>query len=242
MKLPNWFRVLWWSLLLASVTVFLAWRRTELISGKAMPADIIIFLVWIALWLLPVVSEMNIFGIQIKKEVEAIHRDMNQKIDNLRADIRNQVDIRTQVNPQFSIPVPAPDAQLPRIEEQVRRAVEAAMRAYGLPLPEERHSAQLSVSEVENYLFGVRLNIERELRRIYSNRFPEDTRGRYTSVIAISRIMANAEVIDPELGNAIREVYRACSPAVHGEETSEAQVSFVREVASELVAALRAIQ
>jgi hypothetical protein len=242
MKLPNWFRVLWWSLLLAGVTFFLASRYAELISGNAVPADIIIFLVWIALWLLPVVSEMNIFGIQIKKEVEAIRKDMNEKIDTLRADIRNQVDIRTQVNPQFTIPIPAPDAQLPRIEEQVRRAVEAAMRAHGLPLPEGRQTADLSVSEVENYLFGVRLNIERELRRIYRSRFPGDTSGRYSSVIAISRVLANGEVIDPELGNAIREVYRACSPAVHGEDISEVQVSFVREVAPELVTTLRAIQ
>jgi hypothetical protein len=44
-----------------------------------------------------------------------------------------------------------------------------------------------------------------------------------------------------EFCNDIREVYSVCSPAIHGEPITEAQVSFVRDVAPELIAALRAI-
>ena len=114
-----------------------------------------------------------------------------------------------------------------------------AMDQYGI----QRTSVQpeVSVSETENYLFGVRHNIERELRRIYTQRFPDDNRRRYTSVISISRVLTNYEVLNPDLANAIREVYRACSAAIHGEEVTEAQVGFVRDVAPELLSTLRAI-
>jgi len=239
MKLPNWFRIIWWGLLLIVVSLHLFKRYPEFILGKSAPVDVIVFLVWIALWLLPIVSELNLFGIKLKKEVEAIHKDLSNRIDTLRNELHNTIDIRSEVNPQFTLQMPAPDAQLPRIGEQVRSAVQNAMDQYGI----QRTTVQpeIAVSETENYLFGVRHNIERELRRIYTQRFPDDNRRRYTSVIAISRALTNYEVLNPDLANAIREVYRACSAAIHGEEVTEAQVGFIRDVAPVLLSTLRAI-
>ena len=49
------------------------------------------------------------------------------------------------------------------------------------------------------------------------------------------------ELIAPQMGNAIREVYSVCSPAIHGEEVSSAQVDFVRNTAPELIPALEVI-
>ena len=111
MKLPNWFRIIWWGLLLIVVSLYLFKRYPELILGKSAPVDVVVFLVWIALWLLPIVSELNLFGIKLKKEVEAIHKDLSNRIDTLRNELHNTIDIRSQVNPQFTLQMPAPDAQ-----------------------------------------------------------------------------------------------------------------------------------
>lgn len=157
----------------------------------------------------------------------------------LRNELQNTIDIRSQFNPQFTLQMPAPDGQLPHIEEQVRSAVQNAMNQYGIQ--RTTVESEVSVSETENYLFGVRHNIERELRRIYGQRFPDDNRRRYTSVVSISRVLTNYEVLSPDLANAIREVYRACSAAIHSEEVTDAQVGFVRDVAAELISTLRAI-
>ncbi|MDY6987748.1 MAG: hypothetical protein SWQ30_06795 [Thermodesulfobacteriota bacterium] len=196
------------------------------------------FLVWVSVWLLPLVTELSIIGITLKKEVEAVRKDLSGQIELLRAEIQNTVDVRTQINPQFMIPSPTPDAQLPEIEAQVRRAVEAAMRSQGIAPPVAERS-EIPVSDDANYLFRVRHNLERELRKIYTSRYPDDTRRRYTSVISISRVLSNAGVLLPNLADAIREIYRACSAAVHGEDVTSAQVNFVRDVAPELLSVLR---
>jgi len=240
MKLPNWFRILWWVVLLFIITIFLKTRLSDLVAGKATPADIIIFIVWILLWLLPLVSEINILGIMLKKEVEAIQKDFTEKIDNIRNEIQSTIDVRSQFNPHFTVQMPPPDSQLPTIEERVRSEIQSAMQQYGIQQSSVEPD-QITVSETESYLFSVRNNIERELRRIYSQYFPKDTRQRYTSVIAISRVLTNHEILSSGLAEAMRQVYRSCSAAIHGEDVSEAQVNFVRDMAPELISTLRAI-
>jgi prophage antirepressor-like protein len=49
-------------------------------------------------------------------------------------------------------------------------------------------------------------------------------------------------LLEPSLGNVIREAYAVCSPAIHGEPATEAQVEFVKDVGPQLAAALRTIQ
>jgi hypothetical protein len=53
--------------------------------------------------------------------------------------------------------------------------------------------------------------------------------------------LAEAGVIDPRIASAIRDVYAVASLSVHVETVSPAQIAFVRDVATELIAALRAI-
>ena len=61
-------------------------------------------------------------------------------------------------------------------------------------------------------------------------------------VFQIARILANEGLLDPRLANVVREVYAVASPAVHGEPVSEAKIAFVRDVAPELISALKAIR
>jgi hypothetical protein len=48
--------------------------------------------------------------------------------------------------------------------------------------------------------------------------------------------------MEPRLDHAIREVYAVCSPAIHGEPVTQAQIDFVKDVGPELIAALRSIE
>ena len=196
MKFPNWFRILWWVILLSGITLFLKSRLPDLISGSSTPADIVVFLVWIALCLLPLVAEINILGIKLKKEVEAIHKDLSERIEAVRNDIQNTIDVRSQFNPQFTLHMPPLDSQLPAIEEQVRVAINNAMNEYGIQRG-SIESNQIAVSETERFMFAVRNNIERELRRIYSLHFPNELARRYSSIISISRVLTNHELPSP---------------------------------------------
>lgn len=118
MKFPNWFRILWWVLLLIPLTVFLIQRYSDLVAGRAVSADIVVLLIWVGLALAPVFQEVNLFGFKLKQEVQAI-RD---KLDSL--EIKMNASVTSQVHQQINVQSPsAPSAEsglTPAHEEVVK--------------------------------------------------------------------------------------------------------------------------
>jgi len=242
-KLPNWFKIAWWVALIGLLTSYLYQRYPELIAGRAAPADIVVFVIWVALLLAPLFAEVSLLGITLKQELDDLKGFVSTQVGDIRSEVRNAVDIRTTFSPHFTLPAPAPDAQLPDLEARIKSALSDALAAHGLRAVPA--TSPLVTPDDVAFLFAARYNIERELRRIAEGR--QVTSGiaslarRQPTIFQISRYLMEAELLEPQLASAIREVYSVCSPAVHGEPVTEAQVSFVREVAPELVAALRAI-
>lgn len=102
MKLPNWFRIFWWVMLLLLIGSILYARRDDLLAGRAVPADVIIFLVWVGLLLVPLFREVSLFGVTLKQEMKGL----KDEVASLRAEFRNTVDVRAQISPTFNIPAP----------------------------------------------------------------------------------------------------------------------------------------
>lgn len=237
MKLPNWFRILWWALLLVGIGYILYMRLPDLAAGRAVVADVLIFLIWVALFLSPLFQEMSFWGISFSQQV----KDLKDEVAGLRNDIRNSVDVRTQINPTFHIPAPPPDSQLPALEERLRSILQDVFRNYGIDRTEIRPS-DLDLPENVVYLFKARYQIERELRRIWRNRMQGDEPRRPLPVFQIAQALASEGLIDQRLANVIREVYSVASPAIHGEPVTDAKTAFVHDVAPDLIAALKAIE
>ncbi len=248
MKLPNWFRVLWWLLLFGAVSGTLWQRYPALISGTGNAVDALTALIWFALALVPIFHEIDILGVKLKQEIQELKTEVKSQFAALQTEVRTSV--RTEFSPQIHIPypAPAPDSQLPDLETQIKGAIESAFRERGVVAvsPEQ---IDFQIADDVQYLFSVRLGLERELRRIWDSALREgwvrDARAmqprKYQSIGRMTDNLVRAEILRPELSSALREVYAVCSPAIHGEDTSEAQVSFVRDVAPGLIAALRAI-
>lgn len=240
MKLPNWFKIVWWASLLVLVTQFLYQRHPELVQGHETRADVFVFLVWVALALVPVFQEINFFGIKLKQEVRKLRKEVGMQIATLRAEVQNSVQFKAQVNPQFTITQPPTDAQLPQLEEQVGSAIDAALAARGLTVPTAKVT-QPTIDAGTAFLFQARYSIERELRRIWNERFGEGPR-RILPIRTITNELSRSGLVDPDLANAIQEVYSVCSPAIHGELPTAAQTNFVRDLLPRLLTALRAVQ
>jgi hypothetical protein len=240
MQLPNWLKVLWWLILVGLLSYFLRERLPDLLSGKAAPADIAVFGVWAALLLAPLFSEVTLLGVTLKNEIEELKGDIAAQFSEVRSDIRNAVDVRTTVSQTFHQPAPPTDAQLPAIESQVKAAVAAALAEHGGKIASD--SDDLAVTDDVKFLFATRYHIESELRRIGTGREVAAVVRRPAPVHLLSRSLVESGLLSPRLGNAIREVYSVCSPAIHGETVSEAQVAFVKDVGPELISALRSIQ
>ena len=122
MKLPNWLKIVWWVILIVGIAMLLYPRRDAIATGTATAFDIFTFIIGVALLLVPLFQEVSFFGITLKQETEDLKAKISAEITGLKSEIRNSIDLRTNVSPQFFLSPygpPPTDAQLPQLEEQV---------------------------------------------------------------------------------------------------------------------------
>ncbi len=72
MKLPNWFKIIWWVLLLIAISYAVTVRFESYKSGDVTGLDALVLLIWIALALVPVYQEIHILGFKFKQEKEPL--------------------------------------------------------------------------------------------------------------------------------------------------------------------------
>lgn len=97
MKLPNWFKILWWLLLLVIVTYFGCQRYDSFIKGSATLMDVFVFLVWISLLLVPLFKEVSFFGMKFKQEIDSLKNEVREQIMNLRSEIQTSVNLQNRI-------------------------------------------------------------------------------------------------------------------------------------------------
>lgn len=236
------FKQIWWLILIVTIGVFLHDRYSLLIEGKAVPADVVVFLTWIALCIAPLFKEIELPGIKLKQEVEKLKKEVKEEISTLRNEISNSVEVKSNVSPNFWLNVPPPDSQLPGIEARIEKTIKDALAVYGVqPASLALPQSEISVSGDIRFLFDTRYNIEKELRVLALPLEDDLTQRRAMPISRMIWHLVKQEVLPSDMAGAIREIYSVCSAAMHGENVSDSQIQFVRRTAPELVAALRAI-
>jgi len=95
-SLENYFETKIWHFILlvaSSIYVIISW--TSIKSFTSLDANSLIFVIWIMLLLYPLFSEMEMFGIRLKKEVEQVKKTVDNivvsigRIETMYADIKN---------------------------------------------------------------------------------------------------------------------------------------------------------
>lgn len=249
----EWLRVIgkaiWWLVLVIMLTILLRLRWESIAGGTATTFDLVVFLVLAGLLLAPLFQEVGLFGLQLKAAIREVKEDVQEEITEFKADIRNRIEARASLSQQLWFPAYAPpttDEQLRQMEERVGRMLENYLRSYGVAERAEEYDVA-TVPDRAGYLFGVRYNLERELRRIWQESQiwdrpqPDIEEKRPIPTARILNDLLRAEVLDPELLFVIRQVYSICSAAVHGEKTTSEQQRFVEQNAPRLLASLRAL-
>ncbi len=224
MRIPNWFKIVWWIVLLIIASSVLWFRYNAIIKGTYVSADVFIFFIWTALMMLPIVNEISFFGIGIKKE-----------LDELRNEIRNSIDFKTNINPNIYF-TPPPDAKIPELIEEIRKLREDKVTTTPPPPPDI-----IDISDDNIYLFKVRFKIEKELRRIVRERYLNmsmDSAQRFMPLFKILQKLSQSEVINPKMNNILREVLGVCNYGIHNVDVSSNQVGFVRQVLPDVIALL----
>ncbi len=244
MRSRNWMRMGWWLFLVTGLGCFLYAQREAILAGRSSAFEIVAFLLLLALLVVPLFQEVTLFGIQLRRQMDELRSDVRREILDLRTEIRNTIDFRASVGHQIVLPglLPAPpsDAQIEEMKDTVRRVLEDTLPSYGV---RERVGEEeiADVPEGAHHLFGVRYNLEGQLRRIWQNTRSVAEAKRPLSVVRIVNTLVHEEVLDRDLAFVIRAVYSVCSAAVHGQEVTAEQREFVANTAPELIASLRAI-
>lgn len=237
------FRTFWWGTLIICMGYYLVSRLEQLQAGKPTWFDALVFIVWIALALGPFFKEMEFLGFKLKQEVAKLKEHVTSEIASIRTTIQTTVDQRQSVTSSLMVGYPPPlDSQLSNIQEQIRVAVrEAVGSVVETQRPPSTQAVEPPPDETQ-LLFAARLALEKELRIIHRPAISgiSDVR-RFEPIQRITEALVRNEVITPDIGHAIREVYSVCSLAVHGEDVSPAKVDFVRNTAPELISALKVI-
>jgi len=100
MRMPVWFVRIWWGMLVLATTAFLWYRMPCLAEGRAMTFDMLVLPTWLALVLCPLFSEISIFGLRLKREVEAMKVELKQDIRNLTNVVRSNTNVVVQQGTQ----------------------------------------------------------------------------------------------------------------------------------------------
>lgn len=240
MKLPTWFRIVWW----VAITSLAGWlfssRLPEISKTGGAPVDIVIFLVLVALLLAPVFQEVSFFGLKFKQAIDDLQKQISTQLSVLKADLQTTITNTSNVN--VTVPSPPTDDQLPGLEERVRAAVTETMQSLGAAVGQVQNAGPTQVDEDTRYLFQVRYTIERKLRRISETLVDLSEKRSRAPIAYLTVHLVRQEVMPPNLGRAIRDVYDVCSPAIHGEPISAEQVTFVRDVAPGIIETLTEIE
>ncbi len=237
MEFPSWFKKLWWAVLLIVFGAIIGIRSGQILESGTKDIDLIAIGIFIALALAPIFQEFNILGFKFKQELQRVKDEVRHQIDVFRTEVN--ASIRADVSPTFYLGGTPPDSMLKEMEERIINTVRETSGEQGIRGVAETEA--LDVAEDVRMLFSARHNIEKEITRIYSSTFSYEDSPRRMPTFHVPEMLVKRQIISPDLAQAIRDVYRVCSPAIHGEPVTSAQVEFVKDVAPKLLATLKSI-
>lgn len=240
MKLPNWIKITLWLLLIAFFSWLLSQRYNSIINGTSNTTDIIIFLIWIALIAAFIFQEVDFFGVKLKRETDNLRSDFKEQILNLRSEIQNTINMRTDISSTINLGVPASESQLKSLEETAHPLIKQGLKKGGID-KETPIQNELEIPNDIQYLFAVRYRIEKELNNLANTTWVwmPDEKGLTPQPTMLANTLLERNVINPPLHNALREVLAICNRAIHGRTPNARSIEFVRNMAPDIIAALR---
>jgi hypothetical protein len=240
MKLPTWFKIFWWIFITGSTAWLFYSRFPAIVEGKTALVDSFIFLVLVALLLVPIFQEISFFGLTFKQTIDDLKENISTQLDVFKADIQTTITNTSNVHVMFPY-APPPDDQLPYLEQRIMATVSEAIQEEGIASSHTAAPDNYKVDGDTEFLFRIRHTIEKKLRNIASYH-PDLSRRHAVPIHQLSNMLVQKKFLNPKIAHALKEIYSVCSPAVHGEKVTLAQVNFVKDVAPQVVDALNEIE
>lgn len=248
MNLPNSIKVLWWLILLSSVSGVLYTRLGAVTSGDATTIDGLIIVVWLGLALAPIFNEINVFGLQLKQDLENFKSDVDENISQIRTELNTYVSSNNQQNTNVHILPPV--AQLSEVAEENFNKFSQGVSSNDVPAAKIEAGFESAISDDDKFLITAKFALENQLKSAYNTALAE---GKVvgTALLPLVKPLKYAELLEHiksagYVGDAYVEgfkaAYQICEGAAQGQELKEYHVEFVRKYAPKLLATLINIQ
>jgi hypothetical protein len=242
-KAKTWIKSIWWFILVLGLLYLFSKRYVNIISGDSQPFDIILLLVLLALLLIPLFQEVEIFGVKFKREIEKLRSELATNIISLKNDINNKIDLQNQSNQNFYInPQNIPsDSELSSLKDSFNKVIEEIRQDDKINISPDSE-IQSSITKDTQYLFSVRYSIEDELKNIIRRLNINPDTFIFSSMKWMLEIIEAYIKLDRQVVDMLKKVYSICSLAIHAKDVTQAQINFVKDVSPELISYLKNVK
>ncbi len=150
MKLPNWFKIFWWGLLLILLSIGVFSRYDNYLNGDVTYLDGFVLLLWVALALVPIFQEVKLWGINLKQSLPVMNQQEVKEINTFEKSLSESKKEPIGLMKQFDSPA------------IIRKEAELTLELEGV-LPEEKN---------ERFKFFMRILAVQSLYLSFERIFP----------------------------------------------------------------------
>lgn len=224
----NWYKnpkFIWWLLLMIFGILYINNNLNRILENPH-SVDIIVFLSFITIIFMPLVSEIKIFGMSLKKEIEDTRKEMKNEIKEMKFDLL-EFNLNNSQNNDINIVNHLPSKEdIENDMENSENNTEESEEEI-----QENSEVDLEISEDQTYLFQVRYKIEQKLRNII-NYYGTNTQ---LSIVVMIEILYKIDLLDKSTGEYIKRVISICNRGIHGEIIDDQYIEYTKKMVPKII-------
>ena len=205
--------------------------------------NIIIVLFTVTIAVLPIVTEINVFGFSLKKELYQTKTDLENKILDLKMQI---VNANSNANSNYNL-LYSPVSSVQNLEELLMKLTSSQQEANSSDKAEQGMVAEDEVrypdypvedgSDLNTILFKARRDIEIGIRKALNKLDLPYELGLIRNLINLKE----RQYIDSSQYDLFKNVIQLCNRGIHGENVDEQYIIFVKNATPKLLNILKNI-
>ncbi|MCX6249666.1 MAG: hypothetical protein NTX61_02835 [Bacteroidetes bacterium] len=225
MKYSDNFKKKWWIIILVLISILIVLKSIKIINPfiDNQSYDLLLLIIWFILILYPLIGEIDIFGVKLKKEIE----EVKTKMFEIKAALSN--------TNTFNPIVHFHGSRDEELEDKINHHKDKSFK--------EIDQLDIKINEKDIFLLQLRKALEKELRRIFTNNSEfNQSEIRFESVINFIENLRAKGIINTKLYGTIKELVAICNLSIHGEEITEKQLYFAHIFAPTVLNELRQLK
>lgn len=205
----------WWFLLTVLGIIYIV-RNYSNLNTTSTSLDMLIIYATIVLIFMPLISEISLMGMSVKKQIENTRKEMHDEIYKIRNDIINIKQSNTNNN-DISIDLSGVLPSKDKVESDLRKHEEESQTI------DTDKSEFNDISEDILYLFKVRFSIETRINEIIEKlNLPSST-----IFVELNKLLKKG-VLNVDTYGILQRILSICNRGIHSEIIDQEYITYVR--------------